>query len=220
MNGPLLLYTAMMRSHFHVLLLIFLVKAGTCAFTFPLTGTEVVAEGSTFYKTVIKTSQLKKDDQVFVRCYRSFSEPKLCAQYFCDNGKCDNDPTTVGHFRVELDSLVLVIPKVNITNSGLYSVILNGYRTLLNFTLSVEGQTSAMPDSTNAAQEMPNKSTRGRFFVYIAVAVIFVVVLIGLICWKRSKCLEDSDPKQNGLLDRCTSPDQHMSQKCHTSTTI
>ncbi|XP_051956673.1 uncharacterized protein LOC127625420 [Xyrauchen texanus] len=196
----------MMRFH----LLILLLKAGTC-FTFPLTGTEVVEEGSTFSKPVIKTSQLKKDDQVHVH----FGS-ELCAQYFCHDGTCVNHPTTEGHFQVQGGSLVLVIPKINITDSGLYRVFHNGYQTVLNFTLDVKGQTSAMPDSTNAAQEMPNNST-WRYTAVAVPTVVLVVIVIGFICWKKfrsrterpsgqGECREDSDTEQNGLL-RSTSPE-------------
>lgn len=168
------------RSHlvvlFHTEVLMFL--CGTCA---PM-NVKTALEGETVKETVLKRSALGKDDQLMVYFQENSTSnrPKMCAQYFCDNRICKNDPTSVGQFQEQGDDLVLVIHNVNITNSGLYCVSINGLKDVCNFTLDVQ------ESAEHKEKQMLQSSALTWLVPVIAVAV--VLVIIGLL-YNRKKIM-------------------------------
>lgn len=100
-------------------------------------------EGETVKETILKYSALGKDDQLMAYFQENSTSNgrELCAQYFCDNGQCENIPASVGQFQVQGDDVVMVINNVNITNSGQYTVSHNGVRVVCTFTLDVQEAT-------------------------------------------------------------------------------
>ncbi|XP_065125148.1 uncharacterized protein [Paramisgurnus dabryanus] len=101
---------------------------------------KTVLEGQPVMVPVLKTSALGiKDDQLFTffKGNSTSNRDVLCAQYFCDNGKCHNDPSTVAQFIVQGDEIFLNIRNASITDSGQYRVSHNGVTIVCNFTLDV-----------------------------------------------------------------------------------
>lgn len=113
---------------------LFLLLASCTSSSVPTT-VKTVPQGATVTLPVLNVSSLDENDQLM-----TYYQGELCGQYFCRNGICNNEPDSESRFQVFSGNLCLIIPNVNITNSGQYSVILNGYKDVLNLTLHVEGQ--------------------------------------------------------------------------------
>ncbi|XP_051517160.1 uncharacterized protein LOC127419638 [Myxocyprinus asiaticus] len=131
---------------------------------------------------VFKASLLGINDQlmIYFQGNSTSNEEVLYAQYFCDNGNCQNDSPAV-HFQVLEDYVCLVIPNVNISNSGLYSVVLNGHTHVQNFTLHVLGLTDEAPKITEP------ELWHLFWFLLVTAVVIFVAIIIGVFCWNHWK---------------------------------
>lgn len=114
--------------------MLFLLLASCTSSNVPTTE-KTVPQGATVTEPVLNVSSLDKDDQLM-----TYHQDKLCAEYFCDNGTCNNHPTSESYFQVYSGNLCLIIPNVNSSNNGQYSVILNGNKDVLKLTLHVEGQ--------------------------------------------------------------------------------
>ncbi|CAM4675223.1 unnamed protein product [Leuciscus chuanchicus] len=111
-------------------LLLFL--AGCTSSDVPTTE-KTVQRGATVNEPVLSVSALDKHDQLM-----AYHGGELSAQYFCDNGICHNHPELVCQFQVSSEYLCLIIPNVNVSNSGTYKVVHNGYKDVLNLKLNVE----------------------------------------------------------------------------------
>ncbi|XP_067303206.1 uncharacterized protein [Pseudorasbora parva] len=127
---------------------------------------KTVLRGATVTEPVLNVSTLDIHDQVM-----TYHEGKLCAEYFCDNGTCHNHPTLVSRFQVNSGDLCLIIPNVNISNSGQYGVLLNGYKNVMTLILHVE--------------EVPEQSFLIWLIPVIAVAV-FVLIVVIVFTYKNS----------------------------------
>lgn len=99
------------------------------------TAMKTVHQGATVNEPVLNVSTLDKDDQLM-----AFHEEELSAEYFCDNGTCHNPPKLVCQFQIYSGDLCLIIPNVNVSNSGQYKVVRNGYQDVMKLVLQVEGQ--------------------------------------------------------------------------------
>lgn len=99
------------------------------------TTVKTVQQGATVNEPVLNVSTLDKDDQLM-----AFHEEELSAEYFCDNGTCHNPPKLVCQFQIYSGDLCLIIPNVNVSNSGQYKVVRNGYQDVMKLVLQVEGQ--------------------------------------------------------------------------------
>lgn len=116
---------------FSVTLLLLLVQLASSVPTTEVT----VPQGATVTQPVLNVSSLDENDQLM-----TYYQGELCGQYFCHNGTCNNEPDSESRFQEYSGNLCLIIPNVNIRNSGQYSVVLNEYKDVLNLTLHVEGQ--------------------------------------------------------------------------------
>lgn len=135
---------------------------------------KTVLEGQPVMVPVLKTSALGiKDDQLFTffKGNSTSNRDVLCAQYFCDNGKCVNDPSTVAQFIVQGDEIFLIIRNASITDSGQYRVSHNGVTIVSNFTLDVHKSEKVMTEN-------PESLT---WFVPAIIAVSAVCCTVGLI---------------------------------------
>lgn len=97
------------------------------------TTVKTVQQGATVNEPVLNVSTLDKDDQLM-----AFHEEELSAEYFCDNGTCHNPPKLVCQFQIYSGDLCLIIPNVNVSNSGQYKVVRNGYQDVMKLVLQVE----------------------------------------------------------------------------------
>ncbi|KAK7132786.1 hypothetical protein R3I93_019122 [Phoxinus phoxinus] len=97
------------------------------------TTVKTVQQGATVNEPIISVSTLEKHDQLM-----AYHGGELSAQYFCDNGTCHNMQASVCQFQVYSEDLCLIIPNVNVSDSGQYNVVLNGHQDVMNLVLRVE----------------------------------------------------------------------------------
>ncbi|XP_077074161.1 uncharacterized protein LOC143725559 [Siphateles boraxobius] len=123
------------------------------------TTVKTVRQGETVNEPVLNISTLDEHDQLMAYYGR-----ELSAQYFCNNGTCNNLPALVCQFQVYSGDLCLIIPNANVSNSGEYKVILNGYEDVLNLILKVE----AVPQHSLLIWLIP--------VIGVTAAVLFLVI--------------------------------------------
>ncbi|KAI7794552.1 uncharacterized protein LOC130545112 [Triplophysa rosa] len=183
----------MLRRRSHLVLFLTEVLVCFCG-TWATMNVKNALEGETVKETILKCSALGKDDQLMAYFQENSASNgrELCAQYFCDHGKCVNDPASVGQFQEQDGDVVLVIQNVNITNSGQYSVSHNGVRDVCNFTLDVQEATGQKKENITET-EMPQSSVSTWSVSVIAVVLVIigalVLVIIGVLCCTKKKIM-------------------------------
>ncbi|KAK7132785.1 hypothetical protein R3I93_019121 [Phoxinus phoxinus] len=115
----------------HIQVALLLLLAICC--TSSRTTVKTVQQGATVNEPIISVSTLDKHDQLM-----AYHGGELSAQYFCDNGTCHNHPESVCQFKIYSGDLCLIIPNVNVSNSGEYKVVLNELKDVRTLILRVE----------------------------------------------------------------------------------
>ncbi|KAK7129397.1 hypothetical protein R3I94_017567 [Phoxinus phoxinus] len=145
--------------HIQVALLLLL---AICTSSRVPTTVKTVQQGATVNEPVINISTLDKHDQLM-----AYHGGELSAQYFCDNGTCHNTQASVCQFQVYSEGLYLIIPNVNVSDSGQYKVVLNGCKDVLDLILEVE--------------EVPQHSQQSILIWLVPVIAVSVAVVLFLV---------------------------------------
>ncbi|XP_055049672.2 uncharacterized protein [Misgurnus anguillicaudatus] len=168
---------------------------------------KTVFKGQTVMEPVLKKSALEIDDQLFTFFQGNSTSKLLFAEYFCENGICDNLQTG-GQFKVQGEDIVLVIKNVNITNSGEYCVSLNNLQVVCTFTLEVQESTDQKKNTTEKEIFLSSVLT---WLIAVIIITVVLLAIIGVICLKK-KMYPGREPPANQ--HELTNPSEPVEPKC------